>query len=267
MRNEHGKSKGLLALTVIFAFITGAAGNLFAQTDGREVMEQVYHRPTGETMSADLIMEITNSRGSVRQRSIRQYSRDADGTEKKVMFFTAPADVRDTSFMTWSYDDGKDDDQWIYLPALKRVKRISADSKNSSFMGSDFTYDDLGQRHPSEDQHRILRQESYRGEDCYVIESTPLGSDAEFSRTISWIIKDKWIGLKREYYNSSGEIFKTLEINSYDKTDGYLVITDMRMKNLDKGSETQIRMEDVSFDTNLSDSFFTERQMKMGPRR
>ena len=141
------KIQTISKIALLLAFIA-AAGTLSAQISGQEVMENMYNRPTGEAMSANLVMTITNSRGATRERSILQYSLDSGDVERKVMFFTAPADVRDTSFMTWSWDDGRDDDQWIFLPALKRVKRIASDSKDDSFMGSDFTYDDLGERHP-----------------------------------------------------------------------------------------------------------------------
>ncbi|NOZ73919.1 MAG: outer membrane lipoprotein-sorting protein, partial [FCB group bacterium] len=107
---------------------------------GLQVIENVYNRPTGNDMTGDLTMTIVNSRGNQRVRKIRQYVKDFGNVEKKIMFFLSPADVKNTSFMTWSYDDGSSDDQWIYLPALKKVKRISSDSKGDYFMGSDFTY-------------------------------------------------------------------------------------------------------------------------------
>ncbi|MGC9312071.1 MAG: outer membrane lipoprotein-sorting protein [Sediminispirochaetaceae bacterium] len=254
-----------LALTLIISMST--AGLLFAAPGGQEVMENVYNRPSGEDMTADLVMTLTNARGSTRERSITQFSLDTGEVDKKMMFFLAPADVKDTSFMSWSYDDARDDDQWIYLPALRRVKRISSDSKNDRFMGSDFTYDDLGERHPEEDRHTILREENYKGESCYVVESLPVGDDDAFSKTVSWIVKDKWIGLKREYYDAKGQIYKTLNIEDYKQIDGYWVITNMLMKDLDRDQSTRIEMENVKFDTGLSDSFFSERQMQRGPRR
>lgn len=241
--------------------------SLAAETTGLEVMENVYNRPVGPSMSAELVMTITNSRGATRERSIVQYSLEGTDSDKKIMFFTAPADVRDTSFMTWSWEDGRDDDQWIYLPALRRVKRISSDSKNDSFMGSDFTYDDLGERHPSEDRHTILREETLDGKAAYVVESIPVSPGDAFSRTVTWINKENWVGLKKEYYDGKNKLFKTLTIDSYEKIDGYWVVTDMTMKDLGRESSTRIAMNDVSFSVDLEEDFFTERQMKLGVRR
>lgn len=256
----------LITLLAISAATVGL-GSVFAEPSGLEVMENVYYRESGDDMTADLDMILTNSRGATRERSIKQYSLDTGEVEKKLMFFLSPADVRDTSFMSWSYNDGRDDDQWIYLPALRRVKRISSDSKNDRFMGSDFTYDDLGERHPSEDSHTILREETVDGEPCYLVESVPKGDDDPFSKTLSWIAKEKWVGLKKEYYDEEGNEYKTLRIDEYKKIDGYWIITDMTMKDLEREHSTRLEMEDVSFDNGLSGSFFSERQMKRGPRR
>ena len=136
--------------TIILMMVMIVMATLTAQEiTGLQVIENVYNRPTGDDQTADLTMTLVNSRGDERVRIINQFLKDFGKTEKKIMFFVSPADVHNTSFMNWSYDEaGKDDDQWIYLPALKKVKRISSDSKSDYFMGSDFTYDDLGDRHP-----------------------------------------------------------------------------------------------------------------------
>lgn len=251
---------------VMIVLIVIIIAPIAAQVTGTDVMRQVYERPSGNNMQATLHMTITNSRGSTRERSIVQFRQDDGTTEKKIMFFTAPADVRNTSFLSYSYSDGKKDDQWIYLPALGRVRRIASDKSNESFMGSDFTYDDMGARHPSEDTHKILREETIDGWLCYVVESTPVESNKDFAKTISWVIKDEWIGLKKEFIAENGTVVRKLAIDDYEKIDGIWVITDMTMSNLQKSTSTRINMAEVSFDNNLQDAFFSERQMRMGPR-
>lgn len=251
---------------VMVLLMAAAAFQVSAGITGEEVMERVYDRPAGDDMTAQMLMGITNARGSTRDRDIVQFSMDAGGIDKKLMFFTSPADVRDTSFMTWSYEDGSDDDQWIYLPALRRVRRIASDSRHDSFMGSDFTYDDLSQRHPSADDHALLREEQVNGSDAYVVESVPV-DDEPYSRTVSWISKDSYIGLQREFYDDAGRLYKKLVIDQAEEIDGYWVITDMTMSNLSSGSNTRIQMKDVSFSIGLDDSFFSERQMRLGPPR
>ncbi len=240
---------------------------LSAQIDGRTIMENVYNRPTGKTMQSTLRMQITNARGSTREREIVQYSIDTSEGEKKIMFFESPADVRDTSFMTWSWDDGRDDDQWIYLPALKRVKRIASDGKNDSFMGSDFTYDDLGDRHPSEDTHTLIGEETINDVPCYIVESIPVVKNSAFAKTVTRIHKDSWVGIRKEYFDATGKLVKTLEIDKRDKIDGFWVVTDMTMKDLQRNSFTQITMNAVRFDIDVSEAVFSDRQMRIGKPR
>ena len=232
---------------------------------GLQIIENVYNRETGKDMQSDLTMTLINSRGDTRVRKIKQFIKDFGDMEKKIMFFVAPADVRNTSFMNWSYDEeGKDDDQWIYLPALKKVKRISSDSKSDYFMGSDFTYDDLGDRHPTEDEHKLLREETVDGENCYVVESIPKANEYMYSRTITWIIKDKWIGLKKEFYDEDGELLKTLRVKKYEKIKGYWIILSSEMHNVQKDHTTKMELANVKLDTGIPASKFTERMMKRG---
>lgn len=249
-------------------FVLAAASPLSAQSlTGREIMENVYTRPSGGDMESELTMTLENSRGSARERKIRQFRADFDGVEKKIMFFLAPADVRNTSFMNWSYTgEGRDEDRWIYLPALKRIKRISSESGGDSFMGSDFTYDDLGERHPSLDEHRVLGEETVRGERCYVVESVPLDSDAPYSRTVSWVVKDTWIGMKKEFYDSDGELLKVLSVHEYGTFEGIFVLLEFEMENVQTGHSTRMKLENVTLDSGVSRDMFTERAMQRGIR-
>ncbi len=239
----------------------------FAQEEltGLQIIQNVYNRPAGEDQVGDLTMSLINSRGDERVRTIKQFVKEFDNMEKKIMYFVSPADVRNTSFMNWSYDEeGKDDDQWIYLPALKRVKRISSDSKSDYFMGSDFTYDDLGDRHPSSDTHKLLREEKLNGEDCYVVESTPKEEEYMYSRTVTWIIKDKWIGMKKEFYDEDEDHLKTLSVKKYEKIGDFWTILHSEMHNVQKDHTTKMELHNVKINTGIPDNKFTERMMKRG---
>jgi outer membrane lipoprotein-sorting protein len=254
-------------LYFITVLIFALSMNVFAQEklSGLEIIQKVYDRPTGEDQEGFLTMTLINSRGDQRVREIKQYLKDFGKEEKKIMFFISPADVRNTSFMNWSYEEeGRDDDQWIYLPALKKVKRISSDSKSDYFMGSDFTYDDLGDRQPADDNHKILREEKLNEEDCYVVESIPKDEEYMYSRTVTWIIKDKWIGLKKEFYDEYEEHLKTLSVKKYDKIKNYWIITNSQMHNVQKDHTTDMLLENLKIDIGIEDNKFTERMMKRG---
>ena len=232
---------------------------------GQQIVENVYNRQTSNDQQTDLTMSLINSRGDERVRTIRQFTKDFSAMEKKIMFFKTPADVRNTSFMNWSYDDeNKDDDQWIYLPALKKIKRISSDSKSDYFMGSDFTYDDLGDRHPSQDTHKLIGEEMINGENCYVVESIPKDEDYMYSKTVTWIIKDKWIGLKKDFYDEDEDLLKTLTVKKFEKISGYWTILSTEMHNVQKNHTTRMQLDNVKIDTGIADNQFTERMMRRG---
>ena len=258
--------KTLKIMAMLFAVILILNNENYAQKlTGLEIVENVYNRSVGEDMTADLTMTLTNSSGDSRVRKIKQFSKDFGKVEKKIMFFVTPADVKNTSFMNWSYDEeGKDDDQWIYLPALKKTKRISSDSKSDYFMGSDFTYDDLGDRQPKQDKHKLLREENVNGENCFVVESTPKDKDYMYSKTITWIIKDKWIGLKKEFYDEDGELLKTLNVDKYENINGFLIITNTAMNNKQNDHKTIMELKNVKINTGIDDRKFTERIMIKG---
>ncbi|HPE43823.1 MAG TPA: outer membrane lipoprotein-sorting protein, partial [Bacteroidales bacterium] len=112
-----------LSITVLVILLGFTQG--FAQMNGQEIMEAVYNNPSGENIQGQLEMRLINKQGDTRVRELQQFIKDEGEVEKTIMFFLSPADVRNTSFMNWSYNDGRDDDQWIYLPALEKVKRIS----------------------------------------------------------------------------------------------------------------------------------------------
>ena len=258
--------KTLKISVLLLSFLFLANVTTFAQEiTALQVIEKVYNRPVGDDMTSNLKMTLINSGGNERVREIKQFSRDFGKVEKRIMFFVKPADVKNTSFMNWSYDEeGKDDDQWIYLPALKKVKRISSDRKGDYFMGSDFTYDDLGDRKPNDDTHKILREEKLNGEDCYVIESTPKDEDYMYSKTVTWIIKDKWIGLKKDFYDEDGDLLKTLTVNKYKDIKGFLIITNTEMNNIQKNHKTVMELRNVKINSGIPKSKFTERMMTRG---
>ncbi len=253
-------------ITALVLILWMVPGMLNAQNlSGKEIMEKVYNRDEGEDQKAELSMTLINSRGDKRIRELKQFYKDYGNEEKKIMFFLSPADVRNTSFMNWSYDDpSKEDDQWIYLPALRKVKRISSSNKDDYFMGSDFTYDDLGERHPDEDNHKLLRTEKLNGEECYVVQSTPKESGYMYSKVVTWVIKDKWIGLKKEFYDEDGDFLKTLTVKKYDKVQGFWMILHTKMKNDQKDHRTIMQFKNLEINTGISDSYFTERRMSRG---
>ena len=256
------KTLKLVLVTAIVA-VMGFSAN--AQLTGRQIVEKAYNLPTGDDQTSVLTMTLTNKSGQTRVRKIQQYTKQIGNVEKKIMFFISPADVKNTSFMNWSYDNSnKPDDQWIYLPALKKVKRISSDSKSDYFMGSDFTYDDLGDRKLDADVHKLIKEETVNGHPCYVVESVSKDEDYMYSKTKTWIRKDNFVGMKKEFYDEDGELLKILTIKKVEKISGFWIITSSEMKNIQKNHKTTIKLSNVKINTGVPASKFTERMMMRG---
>jgi hypothetical protein len=211
-------------------------------------------------------MTLVNAQGSTRTRILQQYQADFGAVDKKMMFFLEPADVRGSAFMTWSYGQAdRSDEQWIFLPALKKIKRISSEGRGDSFMGSDFSYEDLATRPTSLDSHGFLRSETIEGSECLVVESVPRDRKSSlYAKTLSWIRKDSWIGLKREYYDAKGALLKTLLIRRIGEVGGYRMILETEMKNARTGHSTRMSFGDMKLDAGIKESIFSERSLEKG---
>jgi outer membrane lipoprotein-sorting protein len=252
--------KKLLTVAIVIAGFSASA-----QLTGREIVNKAYNLPSGDDQTSQLTMTLVNKSGQTRVRKIQQFTKDFGTVEKSIMFFLSPADVKNTSFMNWSYDDeNKADDQWIYLPALKKVKRISSDSKSDYFMGSDFTYDDLGDRKLDADTHKLLHEENIEGHDCYVVESVSKDEDYMYSKTVTWIRKDNFVGVKKEFYDEDGELLKTLHIKEVKKISGFWIITHSEMENVQNNHKTVMQLSNIKINTGVPASKFTERMMMRG---
>ena len=256
--------KNLKLASVLIALFFAGTFSSNAQLTGTQIVDKAYNIATGDDQTSTLTMTLINKSGKKRVRKIKQFTKDFGKVEKSIMFFQSPADVKNTSFMNWSYDSDKSDDQWIYLPALKKTKRLSSDSKSDYFMGSDFTYDDLGDRKLDADKHKLLREETVNGFKCYVVESVSKDEDYMYTKTVTWINKSNFVGVKKEFYDEDGDLLKILSIKSTKKISGFWVIMKSEMKNVQKNHKTVIELSNIVINSGVSDSKFTERMMTRG---
>ena len=246
-----------LSITVMSSF------QIKAQ-DAKQIAYKVYNRKSPKDGESDMTMTLINKKGSERIRNIHQYFIDLPGVEKQILFFVSPADIKNTSFMNWSYDDAsKDDDQWLYLPALKKVKRISSSSKDNEFMGSDFTYEDMEKRSPERDNHKLIKNDTYNGEEVWVVEATPI-EEEQYSKRVVWISKEKETPLQVDFYDEDGELLKTLKITEIKKVGEYWIVVRQEMKNVQKNHSTVIQLSNINVDKGLTESKFTQREMERG---
>nr|WP_329905125.1 outer membrane lipoprotein-sorting protein [Porphyromonas pogonae] len=252
---------------IISLCLLGASMGLSAQKlSGRDVAQKVKDRPDGDSRESELVMKLVNKRGSVRERKLISYSIDVGKDKKSIMFFLYPGDVKGTGFLTWDYDKvGKDDDKWLYLPAMKKTRRISGSSaKTEYFMGSDFTYDDMGSRNVDEDTHNLLGEEAVQGYKCWKLESTPKNNREIYSKKIAWIRQDCLIPIKVEYYDRMGKLHRKLELSNINKIDGFWLAQKMQMSNVQTGHQTVMEINNPKFNRKLDEAKFSVNTLEKG---
>lgn len=218
----------------------------------------------GDDGRARVKMEIIDSQGRKRMRDftiLRKDIGDGEAEQKFYVYFNRPADVSKTVFMVYKHVGG-DDDRWLYLPALDLVKRIAASDERTSFVGSDFFYEDVSGRSPSEDSHELLETT----DNYFVIKSTPKVADAvEFSYYKSYIHKTSFIPVKIEYYDKKGEKYREGSAEKVDTVQGYPTVTQGSMSDLRSGSKTVLSYGSVQYDLGLPDDIFAERYLRQAP--
>ena len=182
------------------------------------------------------------------------------------MFFEYPGDVKGTGFLTWDYDEpGKDDDKWLYLPAMKKTRRISGSSaRQDYFMGSDFTYDDMGSRSVDEDTHELLGEEIIDGYKCWKLESVPKDKRDIFSKKIALIRQDCLIPARVEYYDKLGRLHRRLEMSDIARVDGFWVARKMHMSNVQTGHQTILEIKNPKYNIPVEEAKFNVTVLEKG---
>ena len=197
---------------------------------------------------------------------LRKNFGESGGSQKYFIYFFQPTDVRDMTFMVYKYPS-KDDDRWLFVPAINMVRRIAAQDKHSSFVGSDFTYEDISGRDIEEDTHTIVKEETLGAKDCYLIKSAPKIQDVDYSYKLSWIDKANFLPAKEEYYDRKGELSKIFTAEEIMDIKGFPTVTKRMMKNLQSGHRTEVAFTKTDYNIGIEDSLFSERFLKQPPKK
>jgi hypothetical protein len=230
------------------------------QPDAGQIMDKCRDLSITESMSAYIDLTITEKNGASRNRKIKLTTRSfPDGQEKRFIRFIEPADVRGTAMLVVDYRE-ETDEMWIYLPALKRTRRIVSSEKGRRFMSSEFSNADMSSPTLSDFTNRHLPNSGEN--ERWIIESVPVNEDKAdeygYSRKISYIDTDTYYILKMEFFNFDNELFKIIEIKSiHPLSDGKYLVKDMVAENLLNNRKSEIRFSDISAGVNVDDSFFT----------
>lgn len=234
------------------AFLVLFAASLFAQEDQEIVAkaDSVVNAPKDQ--KATMKMILTDEGGNEKHREAEFLQK---GGEKRIIRFTKPADQKGLAFLGLPNDV-----QYLYMPAFHKVRRIASHVKNTKFAGTDFTYDDLSSFKYSEDYNAKLLSEDGQ---FWVLELTPKqGVEKDYGKLKMWVRKDNYYPDKVEFYDKGGNLWKTMERRQITKIGSYWVSKEMDMKDLKAQHSTKMLLENIEFDTGLSDELFTERYLR-----
>jgi len=235
-----------------------------AEEKGLQIAQQANAYDAGfSDFKADMKMTLKNKRGQQSTRKIRIKTLEVNGDgDKSMSIFDEPADVKGTAMLTYSHGL-KPDEQWLYLPAIKRVKRISSRNKSGPFMGSEFAFEDLGSQEVEKYHYKFLREEPCGEYQCYVIERTPAYKFSGYKKIITWLDKDAYRMIKADFYDRKNELLKTLTSSDYQQYLGhYWRAGKMEMVNHQKGKSTILKWSNYQFKTGLSAKDFKSQSLK-----
>lgn len=262
------KMKKLASLLVATTLLGGLfAPGLMAQTSQEKGLEIAQQRKAHDLGWGDSVatttMLLRNQNGDESLRKMRLKSLEVtDDGDKGLTIFDQPRDVKGTAFLNFSHAN-KPDDQWLYLPALKRVKRISSRNKSGPFMGSEFSYEDLSSFEIAKYRHNFLRDEAINGEDSFVVEQIPTDKNSGYTKMLVWIDKSHYRVHKVDFYDRKRTLLKTLKFEDYKLyLDKYWRSQLMKMVNHQTGKSTDFATQKLTFKTGLTDKDFNKATLK-----
>ncbi len=261
----------LVAICGLMLIITSLASGA-EPLSAREIMDRVEARDDGDDGVSDMEMILIDKRGQKRIRKMRTFSKDVGEDDYSLMFFLTPADVKDTGFLTYDYDDiDRDDDQWLYLPALKKTKRIAAGDKSGSFMGSDFNYSDMSSRPLSRYDYTIMKETEVNGHKVWQIESVPTTKEeidrTGYTKSIVFVRQDNFVVVRSVGWLKKGSRLRYFDIKNLEQIEGIWVATEMTMTTK-KGKatlhKTVLKSSNVKFNQDLDANDFSVRKLEKG---
>lgn len=251
----------------IFTIATAILGaGLFAQTlTGYDIMKKSDEVPEAKTASSNATLTIHPKKGAERIRQVIMKSKDYGDVKKEVIVFVTPKDVSGVGYLMFEYDEDasgkkKDSDNWLYMPALSKTRRIASSGSESdnSFMGTDFTYKDMGERSLNDYNYTLLGEESVDGTACYKVESISKIRDEKDPRYIAYIAKSDFILRKCEFYDRQDQLHRILTCSDFTTIKGYTTAQTLKMENVQTGTWSLIQSRDIVYDgQDIDDSIFT----------
>ena len=250
----------LCLLSIVFLLMNDQI--CFSQTTGLWVAQKLDEREKGDDASLTMDMTLIDKRGSERQRKLFIIRKDFEGKDKLLLKFIYPMDIKGTSFLVWEHE-GKDNERFLYLPALGRIRRIATREKNENFAGTDFSYEDISGRKLEDYTYKLMKEEIiYEEKNCYLLASYPKEKNSRYPKILSCVRKDNFVVIKGEYYNKKDEIEKSYKVQKLDKINGIWTVLEHSMENHKTAHKTLIKVKDVQYNKGVPDKRFERRALK-----
>ena len=239
---------------------------------GYDVMKKADEVPSPKTSSSTATLTIHSKKGSDRIREVIMKSKDYGDVSKEVIVFTTPKDVAGTGYLMFEYAEDasgnkKDSDNWLYMPAMNKTRRIASSGSESegSFMGTDFTYQDMGDRSLNKYTYTLLGEETVDGVACYKVECVSKAHTEKDPRYITYISKSDFIMRRCEFYDRQDQLHRVLTCSDFVTINGYTTATKMKMENVQSGTWSLIETKDITYDAeDIDDSLFTVAALEKG---
>jgi hypothetical protein len=242
----------------------------------KQIVQNIDDLYEGDTRTAELVMYLVDNSGRQRVRQLKGFNKVFDEYEASVLYFVAPAEVKNTAYMEFDWkDEEREDDAWLYLPALHKVKRVASTAKSDSFMGSDFTYSDINGPPVWDWKYRIVKDnEKVDGHDCWVMESVPRSEKKQkvldetgYVKRTTWVRKDSFYIVKGKFFVQKGRKIKYYTVKGLHQVDGVWTPERQEMVTTKKGrveNTTVIEWKNPSYNMPLDDTLFTTQAMERG---
>jgi len=254
----------LVALTIQSTLFAVPAFAETAEEQGLAIAKEIKQSNVGwgdSETSLKLVLRNAANQESTRELRTKTLEIDNDG-DKSISIFDHPRDVKGTAFLSFSHTTGSDD-QWLYLPALKRVKRIASRNKSGPYMGSEFAYEDLSSFEVEKYTYKLIGEEPCAGGTCFVLEQYPVDKYSGYTRLISWVDKDEYRSWKTTYYDRKNTLLKTLAVNEYKQYNNkFWRIMNMTMENHQTRKSTDVVFGEYTFGVGLKESDFNKNSLK-----
>ncbi|MEO6025937.1 MAG: outer membrane lipoprotein-sorting protein [Candidatus Binatia bacterium] len=232
---------------------------------GAEVMERsLLARAQGDNASSTLRVELRSKDGASVTRTVDTYRKDCDGSLRQLVVMREPADVAGAAFLSWIHPH-RYPDMWLYLPELGRPRQLNPATRGESFMGSDFTYEDLGAPARDERTHEIVGEPLLDGEPTYQVESVPRAHDV-YSRIRTWVSSETFLPRRVEYFDRDGKLLKVGRFDDVRIVKGIPTVFALEMENVRTGHRTAVTLLEADFDRPFQCALFTERGLSRGVR-